>query len=200
MWDQILWSDETWAQPGRHKKVWVTRKKGQEEVYHPDCVEPKVQRKIRWMFWGCMSGKYGKGPGIFFEKQWEGITQESYSEHILPQVAEYMRTHPGLLFQQDNAPGHRAKFTKEILEYYGIPTMWWPPNSPDLAPIENIWDEQKDWIEIIDPEVHRNYRRLRTIVSGAWDQVSNEVVIREIRTMHDRCLAVIAAKGGYTKY
>jgi transposase len=147
-----------------------------------------------------MSGKYGKGPGIFFEKQWEGITQESYSEHILPQVAEYMRTHPGLLFQQDNAPGHRAKFTKEILEYYGIPTMWWPPNSPDLAPIENIWDEQKDWIEIIDPEVHRNYRRLRTIVSGAWDQVSNEVVIREIRTMHDRCLAVIAAKGGYTKY
>jgi len=200
MWDKILWSDETWAKPGKHTRVWVTRKKGREEVYHPDCVEPKVQRKIGWMFWGCISGKYGKGPSVFFEKEWGGISKESYSEHILPRVAEYMRTHPGLLFQQDNAPGHSAQFTKEMLEFYRIPTIWWPPNSPDLAPIENIWDEQKDWIEVLNPEIHRNYRRLRSTVSSAWDQVSDEVVIREIRTMHDRCLAVIAAKGGYTKY
>jgi len=50
MWKRILWSDKTWAQPGKHRRVWVTRKKGFEEVYHPDCVEDKVQRKIGWMF------------------------------------------------------------------------------------------------------------------------------------------------------
>jgi hypothetical protein len=37
-WDGILWSDETWAQPGRHTKIWVTRKIGEEEVYYKDCV------------------------------------------------------------------------------------------------------------------------------------------------------------------
>jgi transposase len=82
-----------------------------------------------------MSGKYGKGPSIFFEKSWGGVTKESYSTYIVPQVAEYMRTHPGLLFRQDNAPGHSARFTKEVLDSYGIQPIWWPPNSPDLAPI-----------------------------------------------------------------
>jgi transposase len=200
MWKKTLWSDETWAQPGKHKRVWVTRKKGNDKVYHPDCVELLVQRKIGWMFWGCISGIYGKGPSVFFEKAWGGVTAKSYSQHILPKVAEYLRTHPGLLFQQDNAPRHSAMFTKEMLDFYNIPTIWWPPNSPDLAPIESIWDEQKDWIEVLDPEIHKNYRRLRGTVSQAWDQVSDDVIKEQVSTMHDRCLAVIAAKGGPTKY
>lgn len=64
-WFQILWTDETWVQPGRHRKVKVTRRKG--EALHKDCVEPRVQRKIGWMFWGSISG-LGKGPGMFWEK------------------------------------------------------------------------------------------------------------------------------------
>ena len=65
-WAQILWTDETWIQPGKHKKVKVTRRRG--EALHGDSVEPKVQRKIGWMFWGSISGLYGKGPGLFWEK------------------------------------------------------------------------------------------------------------------------------------
>jgi transposase len=199
-WDTVLWSDETWAQPGHHTRVWVTCKLGTEEIYHPDCVEPKVQRKIGWMFWGCISGRYGKGFGVFFEKSWGGITKESYSEYIVPRVAEYMQEHPGLFFQQDNAPGHGANLTKQVLRSYGIQPIWWPPFSPDLAPIESIWDEQKDWIDVLDPEIHRNYQRLRHTVSAAWDRVSDEEVKAQVRTMHARCQAVIDAQGGYTKY
>lgn len=40
-WDKILWSDETWAQPGRHTKIWTTRKIGEEEVYYKDCVQAR---------------------------------------------------------------------------------------------------------------------------------------------------------------
>lgn len=47
-WFKILWTDETWVQPGKHKKVRVTRRNG--EALHRDCVEPKVQRRIGWMF------------------------------------------------------------------------------------------------------------------------------------------------------
>jgi hypothetical protein len=72
------------------------------------------------MFWGCISRRYSKGLGIFFEKSWGGISKESYSEYIVPRVAEYMHRHPGLLFQHDNTPGHKAMFTKEVLGFYGI--------------------------------------------------------------------------------
>jgi hypothetical protein len=44
----VFWTDETWVKPRRHKKVKVTRRR--DEALHPDCVEPKVQRKIGWMF------------------------------------------------------------------------------------------------------------------------------------------------------
>ena len=45
-WDSILWSDETWVQPGSHKRQWITRKIGLLEVYYPDCLVGKHQRKI----------------------------------------------------------------------------------------------------------------------------------------------------------
>jgi hypothetical protein len=68
------------------------------------------------MFWGCVSGKYSRGLGIFWEKDWGTITKEAYSEYIVPRVAEYLQSHPGLCFQQDNASGHKAGFTIEVLE------------------------------------------------------------------------------------
>jgi len=120
--------------------------------------------------------------------------------HIVPRIAEYLKSHPGLYFQQDNAPGHAANFTKEALESFSIQPIWWPPNSPDLAPIKGIWDEQKDLVQDLDLQVHCNYQRLQGIVGIAWDQISDEIIHQYIRTMHERCQAVIDAQGGITKF
>ena len=48
-WKWIFWTDETWVNPGKHKKTKITRRIG--EVLHPDCLEPKIRKKIGWMFW-----------------------------------------------------------------------------------------------------------------------------------------------------
>jgi hypothetical protein len=99
-WAGILWSDETWAKPGKHKKTKITRRIGQSELFHPDCVlvEPYWQRKIGWMLWGCISGRYGKGIHLFWEKNWGNINSQSYCECVLPLLKEYMQSHPGLVF------------------------------------------------------------------------------------------------------
>jgi hypothetical protein len=65
------------------------------------------------MFWATISGKYGKGLGIFWEKSWGKIDRFSYSKRIIPPLHEYLQSHPGLQFQQDNGPGNTAKYTKE---------------------------------------------------------------------------------------
>jgi hypothetical protein len=39
--DLVLWSDETWVQPRKHKKTWITRRIGEVELYNDDCGEDR---------------------------------------------------------------------------------------------------------------------------------------------------------------
>ena len=152
------------------------------------------------MFWGIISGKYGKGLGIFWEKSWGKINRFSYFKRIIPPFHEYLQSYPGLQFQQDGGPGHIAKYTKEQFAVYRISLIWWPPFSPDLSPIEKIWDRLKEIIEKKDPTIHQNYKRLRAAVIEAWESITDAEIRDIIRQMPERCQAVIDANGMYTKW
>jgi hypothetical protein len=70
-WDSILWTDETWVMGTSHKGSYATRRI--DEAFRDDCViEKRRKYKRSWMFWGSFSGAAGKGPGIFWEKDWGG--------------------------------------------------------------------------------------------------------------------------------
>ena len=47
-WYSILWTDETWVNPGHHRKIWVTRKVGEE--LDPTCIVEYIQKKKGWIF------------------------------------------------------------------------------------------------------------------------------------------------------
>jgi transposase len=91
-------------------------------------------------------------------------------------------------------------YTKEQMQSHGIIPIFWPPFSPDLNPIEKIWDRLKEIIEKNDPEIHKNYNRLRAAVIEAWETITDEEIRDIIRQMRDRCQAVIDANGMYTKW
>ena len=98
------------------------------------------------MFWGCISGKYGRYKGLFWEKDWETINKGSYCGIIVPLVLEALREHPELLFQQDNAKGHSSAFAKSVFDVIRVTPISWLANSPDLSLIETIWHEMKEYI------------------------------------------------------
>jgi len=85
------------------------------------------------------------------------------------------------------------------LRSWGVIPIFWPPSSPDLSPIEDIWDRLKDTLREIYLEVHRDYQCLRRVILQAWESITDAEIIEKIRTMYQRCLDVIAANGMETK-
>jgi transposase len=52
-----------------------------------------------------------------------------------------LRLRSSFIFQQDNDPKHTSKFVKEWLIHNVPKQLHTPPQSPDMNPIENLWDE-----------------------------------------------------------
>jgi transposase len=102
------------------------------------------------MFWGSFHGNT-KGPYIIWEKEWGSIISASYRERVVPLISRFIEQRAyeageELILIQDNAPSHVARGTREELENRGIHYEKWPAFSPDLSPIEAVWNWMKDWI------------------------------------------------------
>ncbi|KAI4880234.1 hypothetical protein NFI96_010275 [Prochilodus magdalenae] len=70
------------------------------------------------------------------------LTAIRYRDEILrPLVRPYAgAVGPGFLLMQDNAGPHVAGVCQQFLQDEGIEAMDWLARSPDLTPIEHIWD------------------------------------------------------------
>jgi hypothetical protein len=71
--------------------------------------------------------------------------------------------------------------------------------SPNLNPIEHIWDMLGRRIHAREPPV-QNIRQLEAALHREWQQLSQQDIRRLIGGMRCKVEAVIQACGGYTRY
>ena len=153
------------------------------------------------MFWGSFLGSQ-KGPHEIWDKRWGKINQASFSERVVPLIINYHREHPGMILMQDSAPAHRGRVLDELAGA-GIELMEWPPFSPDLNPIENVWKIMKENMQFYFPELNGQRlpdSRIRAIVQASWDLITDEQLTPLLASMHSRCQAVLDANGGHIRY
>ena len=69
------------------------------------------------------------------------LTAVKYRDEILRPVAVQLVQQHQMIFQHDNARPHVARVCQDFLANNNIVPLDWPPYSPDLSPIEHLWDE-----------------------------------------------------------
>jgi transposase len=136
---------------------------------------------------------------VFWEKDWGNVNKTTYCQHIIPVIKNELERFVGGILMDDNAPGHAAAVSRERLSQLGIERLPWPPASPDLNPIENIWQVMKQKLRRYDPPI-TTIQQLQEAVQKEWDAIDWVQILRLIETMPERIKAVIAAKGGHTKW
>ena len=86
---------------------------------------------------------------------------------IEPIVALYLQQHNVGIFQHDNARPHTARHAQNILRIQNVNVLQWPARSPDLSPIEHLWDHLGRQVR----ECHVN--NIRDLASWmGWDPIA----------------------------
>ncbi|KFM59722.1 Transposable element Tcb1 transposase, partial [Stegodyphus mimosarum] len=193
-WRQVAFSDESRFMLHRTDGRWRIRRETSERN-HPATIAGTVQAGGgSIMVWGMFSW-HSLGSLIIVEGT---MDQYKYASVLADHVHPYMRIvfpQDDGIFQQDNARCHtaasvRAWFEEHQDEFTVLP---WPANSPDLNPIEHLWDHLDRVVRAMDPQP-RNLAQLATALESAWLNIPENTFRDLCDSLPARLAAVRSAK------
>ncbi|GFW68284.1 transposable element Tc1 transposase [Trichonephila clavipes] len=129
------------------------------------------------------------------------IWRERGSRNHPSNIIERDRGAMGLqfLFMDDNAPCHRTVAAEQLLESEDIEGMDWPARSPDLNPIEHVWDflGRRLAARTLPPVT---IRELRLALQDEWAAMPQQLIDTLILSMDRRCETCLAVRGDHIPF
>ena len=121
------------------------------------------------------------------------------TQHLLPAIKRVSGGY--FTFQQDSAPAHRARDTIALLSLETpdfIPPQLWPPNSPDLNPVDyHVWS-------ILEQRVYRTRIRdvdhLKERLIEEWQNFDQKIVDWAIEQWRPRLRSCVRESGGHFEH
>ena len=105
------------------------------------------------------------------------------------------------MFMQDSAPCHVSKLMKAWFAARSVDVLEWCGSSPDLNPIENLWQRLKRMIRA-GGKPPGNLKELEKLIKKAWRQMAKDTEYLQnlCDSMPRRLAAVEEAGGAATRY
>ncbi|UYV61469.1 hypothetical protein LAZ67_1004962, partial [Cordylochernes scorpioides] len=187
-WHRVVFSDESrfcLSSDSRRVRVW--RRRG-ERSNPAAIVERPTVRQRGITVWGAIA--YDSSSPLL---RIQGImTAQRYVDDVLrPVTLPYLQGVPNVFYQQDNPRPHTARISQQALQ--DVQMLPWPPYSPDLSPIEHVWD-------IIGRRLHalpqpRSEDELWQMVEREWRAIPQDAIRTLIDSLPRRVAACIAVRG-----
>lgn len=187
-WNQVIFSDETtirmnsvkglvWNLPGKKKVV--------RTVKHP----------VKVNVWGCFS-IHGFGRVVCFKENLNAdLMCHIYKYGLLPTARKQFGPDSTLWkLQEDNDPKHTSKLATSWRMNNNVDKIDWPSMSPDIAPIENVWQLLKMNLR---KKKLTNYESLVSAIKQEWKSLSSELAVKLVHSMNHRLSEVIENAGDF---
>lgn len=192
-WNKVCFSDESRFELCSSGKVKLRLRRG-EEMQH---ALPKMQMGGgSVMVWGMITS-VGVGPLVRVNGT---MDQERYikllGDHVYSNYPSIFEA-DGLIYQDDNAPAHRALNVKSWKSDMNMNFMDWPAQSPDLNIIENVWGLLKKRLK---GRKFESEDELWDAIKLLWFKIPQEFIDKLYNSCPRRMEEVIKMKGRATKY
>ncbi|GFU79519.1 transposable element Tcb2 transposase [Trichonephila clavipes] len=197
-WSHVLFPDESrFSLTGDSKRVYIWRESGTRND-PSNIVERDRFGSGGVMVWGGIMID-GRTPLHVFRSG--SVTGQIYRDEVLDPYVRLFRGAYGrdFLFMHDNARPHRANLVDEFLESEDIKRIPWPANSPDLNPIENLWDYLGRAIARRHPPP-RDVNGLKTALLEEWSLIPQTVINNVISSLKTRCDMCVRVRGDHIPY
>lgn len=186
-WSKVCFSDESMFQKfANNIKLWM--RKDQKLTM----MTPKHGPKL--MVWGAISSRGSSVLKIISGS----VNSEAYMKILEECTQSLEELFPdGWILQQDNAPPHVSKVTKQWFSTSGLQVLDWPPASPDLNPIENVWGTIK---RAVSKKRCKTVDQWRKAIENQWIHLDIDYLASLAASMPRRVQLCIEANGDTIKY
>ncbi|GFW33901.1 DDE_3 domain-containing protein [Trichonephila clavipes] len=131
----------------------------------------------------------------------ETMKSQRYIDEVLLPHVRLFRGAVGdkFVFMDDNATRHRTLAVQDCLDSEGIQRLVWPARSPDLKPIENVWDT------LGRQAAGRNYpptnkNTFIRALTEEWHKLPPQLLDNVVQSMVRRVECCITLHGGHIPY
>ncbi|KAJ6236861.1 transposable element-related [Anaeramoeba flamelloides] len=176
-WKTVIFSDESWFYLNqKRRKIWRMRNEYDNSVWDE---RKKFGKKV--MIWG----------GIGYRLQTDliiidsSVDTETYIHDIIRKSKIIKKANEQYgewewIFQQDGARPHTSKKSMDYLQYRCNVLSPWPPNSPDLNPIENLWSIMDKRLKNVQPS---NEEEFILEIIRVWEGITWEIIENLVTSM-----------------
>jgi transposase len=195
-WSKVIFSDEACIWFGKTGRMYVRRPRGKDYAYQDEYVAKYQHHGEKINIIGFVT-VHGVGKIEIFSENMDKIKMKKLLSNNLLQTAQQYFPNEQWYFLHDNDKKFKSGLVEEWCHNNGVTVMDFPPYSPDLNPIENVWAYLKYQVTQRNP---KDVDALKTIIVDEWKKIPLTKLGNCITSMPKRCAAVIANNGYKTKY